>query len=179
MQKIMFAAVLVVCSVLALAPIFQAAAQEDLEKHPSCKYCGVDRGAFLHSRVVIVYEDGSETGTCSIHCAAIDIVQKLDAAPVSFMVADHDTGKLIDGEKAFWVIGGKDPGVMTRRPKWAFEKKDGAEKFIAAKGGDMTTFEEALRTTFEDMYVDTKMIREKRKMRMMQGFEQERQPQQQ
>jgi len=173
-----FISVLMVCSILALVILaIPASAQEDVEKNPTCKCCGVERGAFLHSRVVVVYEDGTEVGTCSIHCAAIDNVQKLDAAPMSIRVGDHDTGKLIDGEKAFWVIGGKEPGVMTRRPKWAFETKEAAEKFVAAKGGDVTTFEEALRATYEDMYVDTKMIREKMKMRKMQSMEREQQPQ--
>lgn len=177
MNKKRVTSVLMVFSILMLALAMPASAQEDIEKHPTCKYCGMERGAFMHSRMVVVYEDGTEVGTCSIHCAAIDNVQKLDAAPMSIRVGDHDTGKLIDGEKAYWVIGGKDAGVMTRRPKWAFEKKEAAEKFVAAKGGDVTTFEEALRATYEDMYVDTKMIREKKKMRKMQSLEREQQPQ--
>lgn len=170
--------VLAALLVFALVTPSATAAQEDVEKHPVCKYCGVERGAFLHSRVVVVYEDGTETGTCSIHCAAIDNVQKLDAAPISFRVADHDTGKLIDGEKAFWVIGGTDAGVMTRRPKWAFEKKEDAEKYVAAKGGDVKTFDEAMVATYEDMYADTKMIREKEKMKKTRSHELEQQQEQ-
>ena len=53
---------------------------------------------------------------------------------------------------------------MTKKAKWAFENKADAEKFIAENGGSLSTFDEAMKATFEDMYADTKMIREKRKM---------------
>ena len=36
-----------------------------------------------------------------------------------------------------------------------------------AHGGKMAGFEEALQAAYEDMYTDTKMIREKRKMMRM------------
>ncbi len=39
------------------------------------------------------------------------------------MVADYGTKKLIDAEKAIWVVGGSVQGVMTRNAKWAFENK--------------------------------------------------------
>jgi nitrous oxide reductase accessory protein NosL len=58
-------------------------------------------------------------------------------------------------------------GVMTKRAKWAFEKKDDAEKFIKEDGGAIAPFDEAMKGAYEDMYADTKMIRERRKMRKM------------
>jgi nitrous oxide reductase accessory protein NosL len=75
--------------------------------------------------------------------------------------------KLIGVETAFWVIGGNKMGVMTKRAKWAFEKKEDADKFIKENGGGMATFEGAIKAAYEDMYTDTKMIRERRKMRKM------------
>lgn len=58
-------------------------------------------------------------------------------------------------------------GVMTKRAKWAFEKKEDAEKFKAESGGELATFDQAIKAAYEDMYTDTKMIRERRKMRKM------------
>ncbi len=55
-------------------------------------------------------------------------------------------------------------GVMTKRAKWAFENKADAEKFIKENGGTPATFDDAMEAAYEDMYADTKMIREKRKM---------------
>ena len=79
-------------------------------------------------------------------------------------MGDYTTRNLIDAEKAFWVIGGSKPGVMSKWAKWAFENKADAEKFIAENGGTLSTFDEAIKAAYEDMYSDTKMIREKRKM---------------
>jgi len=56
---------------------------------------------------------------------------------------------------------------MTRQAKWAFAKKEDAEKFIKESGGKPATFDEAMKAAYDDMYQDTKMIREKRKMMRM------------
>jgi nitrous oxide reductase accessory protein NosL len=150
---------------LCLILIGIAFAQEDIQKCPSCKYCGMNRQQFAHSRVYIVYDDGTTVGTCSIHCAAIDLALNIDKTPKAIQVGDYQTRSLIDAEKAFWVIGGAKMGVMTKRAKWAFEKKDDAEKFISGNGGTLAAIDEAVKASYEDMYQDTKMIREKRKMK--------------
>jgi copper chaperone NosL len=161
---LIFALVMVFCF---LVP-GMALAQDDVKKHPSCKYCGMDREKFAHSRFYVEYEDGSSQGTCSIHCAAIDFALNIDKAPQSMQVGDYGAKMLIDAEKAFWVLGGNKPGVMTKRAKWAFGKKEDAEKFMAENGGEAIAFEQAFKTAYEDMYADTKMIQERRKMRRMQ-----------
>jgi nitrous oxide reductase accessory protein NosL len=142
-------------------------AQEDIQKHPSCKYCGMDRKQFAHTRMLIEYDDASTVGTCSIHCAAIDLALHIEKTPKAVRVGDYNEKTLIDAEKAFWVIGGNKMGVMTRRAKWAFDKKEVAEKFIKENGGENATFDVAMKTAYEDMYTDTKMIRERRKMKKM------------
>jgi nitrous oxide reductase accessory protein NosL len=105
----------------------------------------------------------------------LDYYQRLDAQldaafqrgePI-VVVGDFNTGNLIDAEKAAWVIGGGKPGVMTKNAKWAFAEKADAEKYIAANGGALSTFDQAMKASYEDMYTDTKMIREKRKMMKM------------
>ena len=137
---------------------------QDIIAHPECPYCGMDRAKFAHARMQLTYDDNSTLGFCSVHCAAVDMAMFLDKIPTAFEVGDYNTKKLIDAEKAFWVIGGDKPGVMTRQPKWAFEKKSDADQFIQAQGGKPATFEAVIEATYADMYQDTKMIREKRKM---------------
>ena len=141
-----------------------AQGQEDVQRHPSCKHCGMDREHFAYSRMLVQYSDGSEVGTCSIHCLAVELIVNLNRIPQTIEAADYNKKTLVDAEKASWVIGGDKPGVMTKRPKWAFEKKSDAEAFIQANGGSPATFEESMRASYEDMYADTKMIRERRKM---------------
>jgi copper chaperone NosL len=136
----------------------------DIQKDPSCKFCGMDRAKFAHSRMFVEYDDGTTLGTCSIHCMAIELAMNIDKTPRSMQVGDYNSKKLIDAEKAFWVIDGNKPGVMTKRAKWAFENKAEAEKYIAENGGTLSTFDDAMKASYEDMYADTKMIREKRKM---------------
>lgn len=146
-----------------------AFAQEDVQKHQSCSYCGMERAAFAHSRMLIIYDDGTQVATCSVHCAATDLAMKLDKTPRSIHVGDYNTKKLIDAERAAWVIGGTRQGVMTKRAKWAFEKEPDARAFIAANGGSLATFDDVIKASYEDMHADTKMIREKRKMKKMQA----------
>jgi copper chaperone NosL len=146
-----------------------AFAHEDCQKQPACKYCGMDREKFAFSRMVVEYDDGSVLGTCSIHCLAVDLALNIDKTPRSVQVGDYNTKVLIDAEKAYWVIGGNKPGVMTKQAKWAFEKKEDAEKYIAENGGSLGTYDDAMKATYESMYADTKMIREKRKAMKTQG----------
>ena len=117
--------------------------------------------------MLIEYDDGTAVGTCSIHCVAVDLALNIDKTPKSITVGDYGTKSLIDAEKAFWVIGGNKMGVMSRRAKWAFEKKEDAEKFVKENRGSTATFEEAMKAAYEDMYADTKMIRDRRKMKKM------------
>jgi copper chaperone NosL len=148
---------------MAAQPVF-AQVQADIHKYTSCQYCGMDRGKFGYSRVLIEYDDGSIIATCSIHCAVVDLALNIDKTPKAILMGDYETKKLIDAENAVWVIGGNKMGVMTRRAKWAFEKKGDAEKFVSENGGTLVAFDEVMKAAYEDMYQDTKMIREKRKM---------------
>jgi copper chaperone NosL len=147
---------------ISITPAF---AGDDIAAHPACPYCGMDRQKFAHSRIYIEFDDGSTLGTCSLHCAAVDLAVHIDKAPVKITVGDYDSKQLIDAETAFWVIGGDKMGVMTARAKWAFATKEAAEAYIQAHGGTMAGFEEAIEAAYADMYKDTRMIREKRKMK--------------
>jgi copper chaperone NosL len=146
---------------------YAGAGQSDVKKYPSCKYCGMDREKFAHSRMLIEYTDGTVVGTCSIHCAAVDLALNIDKTPKAVMVGDYNTKALIDAEKATWVMGGSQMGVMTRNAKWAFIQKGDADKYISQNGGKICTYDEAMKASYEDMYADTKMIRDKRKMMKM------------
>jgi nitrous oxide reductase accessory protein NosL len=140
---------------------------DDIKQYPSCKYCGMDREKFGHTRMLIEYDDGTTEGTCSVHCTAVDLSLNIDKTPKAILVGDFNTKKLIDAENASWVIVDGKPGVMTQRAKWAFATKEDAEAYIKENGGKLASFDEVMKTTYEDMYNDTKMIREKRKMKRM------------
>jgi hypothetical protein len=164
MKQRIIVALLSLCLTFVGGSVF---AEDDLHMEPSCKFCGMDRTKFAHSRMFVKYDDASTRGTCSLHCLAIELALNIDKAPVSIQVGDFNSKNLIDAEKASWVIGGNKPGVMTKQAKWAFEKKADAEKFIAENGGVLASFDEAIKAAYTDMYADSRMIREKRKMKKM------------
>ena len=165
--------IVLLAALLAAAAAVAADTASDISAYPSCAYCGMDREMFSHSRVVIDYDDGTGAGLCSIHCAAVELAVHIDRTPKAIRVGDYGSKALIDAEQAVWVIGGTRSGVMTKRAKWAFAKKADAEAFIKESGGALASFDEAMKASYEDMYEDTKMIREKRKMkhRMMEHKE--------
>jgi copper chaperone NosL len=152
--------------------IVLAQTADDISTHKACIHCGMDRGQFNFSRMLIEYDDGTIAALCSLHCAAIDLANHIDKTPKLIQVGDYNGRQLINVETAFWVVGGNKPGVMSKRGKWAFEKKEAAENFLKTNMGRLVSFEEAMKAAYEDMAEDTKMIRERRKMKRMKMSEQ-------
>jgi nitrous oxide reductase accessory protein NosL len=127
-----------------------AFAKDDIDAHRSCAFCGMDRKAYGFSRMLIQYEDGTEAGVCSLHCAVIELDANKGRTVKALLVADREDRKLIPAERAFWVIGGSKRGVMTQRPKWAFRTRAAADNFVKTYGGAITTWSEAVTAARED-----------------------------
>jgi copper chaperone NosL len=123
---------------------FAAVAAEKVEPPRSCKQCAMDRVAFAHGRMLIVYADGTTVGTCSLNCAAVEMKLNKVKKVKGLKVADYTTKRLVDARSAVWVIGGSKDGIMTEMPKWAFAEKIAAERFVKENGGRITGFDEAL-----------------------------------
>ena len=138
------------------------AAEKDVGKIPSCQYCGMDRGKFGSTRMLVEYANGTTIGTCSIHCAAVDLAQSFGKEIKALSVADYLSGKLIDAEKAVWVIGAGLPGVMAAKSRVAFADQARAESFRKEKGGETADFDAAITSTYCDMWPDTQAIRSRR-----------------
>ena len=136
-----------VMALIALA----ALAGDDIDAHRDCELCGMDRKAYGFSRMLISYEDGTETGVCSLHCAVIELEAKKDRPVKALLIADRGDRMLTPAESAVWVMGGTKRGVMTQRPKWAFKTKSAAEAFIAEYGGHIVNWAEALAAAREDI----------------------------
>jgi nitrous oxide reductase accessory protein NosL len=128
-----------------------AFAQDDIARHRFCGECGMDRKAYGFSRMLIVYDDGAEVGTCSLHCTAAALGKAPGKTAKSILAADRDRTELVDAEKATWVMGGKKRGVMTAVPKWAFGAKDAAEAFVKAQGGKIVPWAEALEAARQEV----------------------------
>lgn len=116
----------------------------DIKMHQACPHCGMDREKFAHSRMLVTYSDGSSVGVCSVHCTVTELKSNKGKTVKNVEVADLNTKKLVNAEKATWVVGGSKKGVMTRNPKWAFAQKDDAAAFIMKNGGKLAPYKEAL-----------------------------------
>lgn len=151
---------LLLCLVVSATALLAA---DDTQTYTSCPLCGMNRGQFAHSRMLVRFEGGGEAGYCSLHCAMADWAVHLDRVPTEFLVGDFLTKQLIRADTATWVLLPETPGVMTRRAKWALSDVEPAKALAAEKNGRIITFDEAMKEAFDDMYQDTRMIQEKRK----------------
>ena len=154
-----------------LLPATGTVAANDIKEIPYCQYCGMDRDQFGQTRMLIEYEGGSKIGVCSIHDAAVDLAQSISKTISRIMTADYNSRKLVDAEKATWVLGGDIPGVMSKKSRVAFSDKKAALAFQKEHGGDIADFDQAIDDTYDEMWNDIKTIREKRaKMKNMKGM---------
>src|SRR3990172_4051278 len=115
-MKKMYVVTLVIAVCFGLGGLtFAEEIKDDIAVHKACNYCGMDRGAYNFSRMRIEYDDGTIIPSCSIHCAAVDLANKIDKTPKAIKVGDFNGKQLIDAEQASWVVGGNKPGVMSKR----------------------------------------------------------------
>jgi copper chaperone NosL len=143
LHKISGTAILSMLAILMMATIL--CAQDDIDEHRGCIHCGMDRKAYGFSRMMVSYDDGTAAvGVCSLHCVVVELNANTARKVKNIDVADRDTRTLINAGKAYWVIGGNKPGVMSKTATWAYAEKKTAEKFLKEHGGSLASFKEAL-----------------------------------
>lgn len=144
---------------------------DELKKYPRCRYCGMERAKFSHTRHLLVYEDDSVEGTCSIHCAGISLSLNMDRGPKAIYAGDagaaDEIKPLVLVDKATYVIDPSKPGTMTKVSKFAYADPAKAEAAAKAEasakaGAKLVKFDEALKAAYLDMAEDTIMIRKRR-----------------
>lgn len=141
--------------------------ENEYDKYPRCPYCGMVRAQWSHTRHLVVYEDDTVDGTCSLHCAAISLSINMDRGPKTIYAgdagADGDMKPLADTATMTYVIDPTKMGTMTKVSKWAYADKAKAEAAAAgAEGAQMVGFDDALRAAFAGMAEDTIGIRMRR-----------------
>jgi nitrous oxide reductase accessory protein NosL len=140
--------------------------QDELEKYPTCPYCGMNRTKFNRSRHLVHYDDGVADGTCSIHCLAISLALNIDRGPKAIYAPDFGSSAkikpLVNVEKATYLIGSKLKGTMTMNSKVAFASADAAKAAMGEKGGELSDFDGALKQAYLDIGKNTMMIRKNR-----------------
>jgi copper chaperone NosL len=142
----------------------------DIEKFPKCKYCGMDRRRFHHSRMLLHYLDDTAEGLCSLRCAATSLALNVGRGTKALWVGDNaDPGEikpLIDAETATYLVGSSIRGVMTRRSKVAYRTAEAAEASRAANGGEIVDFDKVLMAVYADIAEMVTMSRKNRAERL-------------
>jgi len=167
MKKVFFYSLVGVLLSLLISTALWATAESSSTPRSKCKFCGMSPDHFTWSRVILEYEDGTKVATCSLRCATLELTSTMARRLKKIQVGDYATRKLIDAETAVWVVGGDKHGVMAKTGKWAFAKREDAEKFVKEHGGVITVFGDALDAAYKDISDGIKMRRERDKAAKM------------
>jgi nitrous oxide reductase accessory protein NosL len=144
---------------------------KELDKYPRCRYCGMERAKFSHTRHLLVYEDDSVEGTCSLHCSAISLSLNMDRGPKVIYAGDAgapgDIKPLVAVDKMHYVVDPSKPGTMTKVSNSAYASRaaaDAAASVEAASkaGAKVLDFNAALTSAYLVMAEDTVMLRKRR-----------------
>ena len=129
-------------------PFKQATLLQTGKDKTSGVVCGMNLPTFYktnHSAVL----DGKVRQYCSIHCLAEDLrIKKLPLENIQ--VVDVTSLKFIPAKEAFYVVGSKQPGTMSRTSKYAFALESEAVEFTKKYGGEIMDFRKALFTALKD-----------------------------
>ena len=113
----------------------------------SCNQCGMKLPMFYKTNHVATDSNGEVKQYCSIHCL-VDHKHKENTTDEK--VVDTQTLKFIDAKNAFYVVGSKKKGTMSKVSKYAFEKKEDAEVFIKKHSGKILSYDEAVQIAQKD-----------------------------
>lgn len=136
------------------------------ENNKFCPKCGMTLPMFYRTNHA-AHVDGISKQYCSIHCLAEAIA---DGGKVSdIKVVDNTTLEFIDVLQSWYVVGSSKPGTMTMISKYAFGKRDAAEKFAKEYGGKVMTFYTLLDHVKSTLAQESAMIQEKQAMMAKKG----------
>ena len=144
----------------------QAVILQEGEHKMYCPKCGMTLPMFYKTNHA-AHVDGKSKQYCSIHCLAEAMA---DGGKVTgIKVVDNSTLEFIDVINSWYVVGSAKPGTMTMTSKYAFGKKDDAQKFAKAHGGKVMTFYALLDSVKSTLAQESAMVEKKQAMMAQQG----------
>ena len=150
---------------------------DDLDKYPKCPYCSMDLRANHRTRMLVHYSNDLPDATCSIHCTALSLANNLFLDPKIIWAGDNasdaEPRPLIDAAKATFLVGSDLPGIMTWNSKYAYGSAEAAAAAQKAHGGQLMSFRQALKVTYNDMDDDLERMRKGRAERLKRAVSKE------
>ncbi len=130
-----------------------------------CPVCGMNLKLFYKTSHSSTLKNGTKRQYCSITCLAKDNEEYgLDLNNIN--VIDAKTQKFIVAKDAFYIIGSKIKGTMSKMSKLGFAKKEDALAFKKENGGKLTNFDEAFHTAQKSLKVDNEIIKTKKRKKI-------------
>jgi len=133
--------------------LFQTVAEKDAilvqtgKNKRYCVRCGMDLVKFYKTSHIAQKGD-IKYQYCSIHCLEEHLGEGITLK--NPQVVDVASLKFISVNDAFYVVGSKKRGTMSRVSKYAFKKLDDAKKFQLQYGGEIMDFNSARKKAQED-----------------------------
>ena len=123
-----------------------------------CPICGMSIKKHYKTSHTSELQNKTPRQYCSIRCLVKDN-EEYGINKNSIKVVDAKNENLIEAKKAFYVIGSKIKGTMTKESKLAFLKKEDANDFIKRYGGEIHTFDQAFEKAKKSLKKDTSFIK--------------------
>ncbi|WP_457744352.1 nitrous oxide reductase accessory protein NosL [Sulfurimonas sp.] len=124
-----------------------------VQKGPNKKYCavcGMNLVKFYKTSHAATDSNGTVHQYCSLHCLAENLSQGAELE--NPQVVDAHTLKFIPVQVAYYVVGSKIKGTMSKVSKYAFKSLDDAKKFQAKNGGKIVDFYSAWQIAKKDFH---------------------------
>ncbi len=130
-----------------------------------CPVCGMSLKMFYKTNHTSKLYNGTKRQYCSLRCLVVDM-QEYGIDIDDIKVVDASTQELIDASEAFYVLGSKVKGTMSRVSKLAFKNRDDAEKFLKEYKGKIVDFTTALESAKKSLKLDIAMIKKKKEKKI-------------
>jgi len=110
-----------------------------------CRRCD-DVTSGSPQEVRIEYRDGTSRTACGLRCAGAMLAAYRGQDVKTIWIREHESGKLLDAKKAFWVLG------LRERSREAFSDRLDAEAFSKAHNGRVANFRDTMSAVFSGMF---------------------------
>ena len=130
-----------------------------------CPVCGMNLKMFYKTSHTAQDKDGKKRQYCSLRCLVIDSHEH-NISLSSVQVVDVNSEKLIDANKAFYVLNSKVKGTMSKVSKLAFATQKEAEAFAKEMGGEVVDFKTAFAKANASLKMDIAMVTTKKEKKM-------------
>lgn len=130
-----------------------------------CPVCGMSLKNYYKTSHTAHTKEGEAVQYCSIRCLALDH-QNRQTNLSHAQVVDVKSEKLIPVQEAYYVVGSKVPGTMSKVSKLAFKSEDEAKKFAKKMGGEIKRFDEVLKIATASLQDDIAITNAKRAKKM-------------